>query len=198
MPLIVDKAERRAQVAEEALALIADRGIGAVTFRQVAEASGTSTAIVTHYFRDKNDLLYEVYRSANRRGMARVEAAFRGGAPLADCLVAVLPVTPEGARDWRVWLAFWGLAHAEPVFRAETAENAGASLGLYAAMLAARYRNAVPAGEIETLSRRLVATVGGLGLQACLAPGDWPIERLRGLIEAEIAALDQAAGVTPG
>ncbi|MDE2404857.1 MAG: TetR/AcrR family transcriptional regulator [Sphingomonadales bacterium] len=190
MPLIVDKAERRAMVARLAFGLVADRGIGAVTFRQVAEAAGTSTAIVTNYFHDKNDLLFEVYRIANREAMARLEAAFAAGEELVDCLAQVLPVTTEGQRNWRVWLAFWGLAHSEPAFRDETAANARASVDLYARMLARRYGGVPAPALLDHLARRLVATVGGVGLQACFDLGDWPLERLRAIIADEIAALD--------
>lgn len=194
MPLIVDKAERRAMVARVAFDLVADMGIGAVTFRQIAEATGTSTAIVTNYFRDKTDLLFEVYRLANERAMNRLEAAFLEGRDLVDCLSCVLPVTPEMQRNWRVWLAFWGLSHSDPAFGAETAANARASVDLYCRMLTARYGPATPPEVIAHRARRLVATVGGAGLQACLSLEDWPIERMRQIITDEIAALDGLDG----
>lgn len=196
MPLIVDKAERRAMVARVAFDLVADTGIGAVTFRQVAEATGSSTAIVTNYFRDKNDLLFEVYRIANRRAMERLEEAFRGGEDLVDCLAGVLPATEQMQRTWRVWLAFWGLSHSAPEFSEETAANARASLDLYCTMLMRRYRAAagLTPDRIEQMARRLVATVGGLGLQACLALDDWPLERLRQIIGEEIDTLDGLVG----
>ncbi len=200
MPLIVDKFERRGMVARVAFDLVADNGIGAVTFRQVAEATRSSTAIVTNYFRDKNDLLFEVYRTANRRAMDRLQAAFEDGADLVDCLSGVLPVTEEMQRNWRVWLAFWSLSHSVAEFREETAANARASLDLYCRMLAQRYaeRSAGKAGpapdRIEQMARRLVATVGGLGLQACLALDDWPLDRLRQIIGEEIGTLDTLAG----
>ncbi|MEY4722390.1 MAG: hypothetical protein RIQ46_2115 [Pseudomonadota bacterium] len=193
MPLIVDKAERRAMVARVAFDLVADMGIGAVTFRQIAEATGTSTAIVSHYFRDKTDLLFEVYRLANSRAMGRLEDGFTAGEDLVDCLSRVLPVTGEMQRNWRVWLAFWGLSHSDPAFSGETAANARASLDLYCRMLTHRYGPATAPERIEQMARRLVATVGGAGLQACLSLADWPIERMRRIIAEEIAALDEGA-----
>ena len=181
-------------VARVAFGLVADLGIGAVTFRQIAEATGTSTAIVSNYFRDKADLLFEVYRLANSRAMERLEEGFHKGEDLVDCLSRVLPVTPEMQRNWRVWLAFWGLSHSDPDFAAETAANASASLDLYCRMLTRRHGPEIPSDRITHMARRLVATVGGAGLQACLAPGDWPIDRLRQIIAEEISALDELAG----
>ena len=195
MPLIVDKAERRAMVARVAFDLVADTGLGSLTFRQVAEATGYSTAIVTNYFTDKNDLLFEVYRIANYRAMDLLESAFGAGEGLIDVVTRVLPITEEMQRNWRVWMAFWALSHTDPVFREETAANARASVDLYGRMLREHFRALPQLDEtlVEDLARRLIATVGGVGMQACLAPDDWPLERLRSIIAAEIAVLNTEA-----
>lgn len=190
MPLIVDKAERRAMVAAVAFDLVADNGIGAVTFRQVAEATGSSTAIVTNYFHDKTDLLFEVYRIANRRAMDRLEEALAQGLELADILVRVLPVAEEMQRNWRVWFAFWSLAHSDAAFRQETGANAQASVELYCRMLANRYALPLSDPRLEPAARQLVVTVGGAGLQASFAPDAWPLARLRSIIADQIAMLD--------
>ncbi|RVQ66540.1 TetR family transcriptional regulator [Croceicoccus ponticola] len=193
MPLIVDREERRGQVASLAFDLVADMGIEAVTFRQVAGAAGTSTAIVSNWFDNKGDLLFEVYRIANRRVMDRLEAAFAQDQALIDCLSVVLPVTEENLRTWRVWLAFWGRAHIEASYREETARNARSSLDLYCRMLARRYGRKEGAHDplVEALARRLIATVGGIALQGVLAPDDWSLESLRDLIATEIRVLDK-------
>lgn len=177
-------------VARVAFDLVADIGIDAVTFRQVADATGYSTAIVTNYFHDKADLLFEVYRIANQHAMERLEEAFAEGLDLVDVLVRVLPVDPEMRRNWRVWLAFWSLSHSDPAFLRETEANASASVDLYCRLLTDRYGEGVPADRIIVMARRLVATVGGAGLQACFAPNDWPLDSLRRIIEDQIAVLD--------
>ncbi len=192
MPAIVDHDKRREQVASVAYDLVAEMGIEAVTFRQVAGAAGSSTAIVSNYFENKGHLLHEVYRIANRRVMDRLLVAFEQDEDLVDCLSVVLPVTEDNRRTWHVWLAFWGRAHCDEAYRAETARNAGESLALYRRMLARRYRldEQVDNPQIESLARRLISTVGGVALQCVLAPDDWPLSRLREIIAAEIAILD--------
>ncbi|WP_066552287.1 TetR/AcrR family transcriptional regulator [Croceicoccus bisphenolivorans] len=194
MPAIVDHDKRREQVASVAYDLVAEMGIEAVTFRQVAGAAGSSTAIVSNYFENKGHLLHEVYRIANRRVMDRLQVAFEQDEDLVDCLSVVLPVTEENRRTWHVWLAFWGRAHCDGTYREETARNAGESVGLYYRMLARRYGvdEAKRDPQVETLARRLVATVGGVALQCVLAPDDWPLSRLREIIADEIATLDAA------
>lgn len=192
MPAIVDHDKRREQVASVAYDLVAEMGIEAVTFRQVAGAAGSSTAIVSNYFENKGHLLHEVYRIANRRVMDRLLVAFEQDEDLVDCLSVVLPVTEDNRRTWHVWLAFWGRAHCDEAYRAETARNAAESLALYRRMLARRYRldEQVDNPQIESLARRLISTVGGVALQCVLAPDDWPLSRLREIIAAEIAILD--------
>lgn len=192
MPAIVDHDKRREQVASVAYDLVAEMGIEAVTFRQVAGAAGSSTAIVSNYFENKGHLLHEVYRIANRRVMDRLQAAFEQDEDLVDCLSVVLPVTEENRRAWHVWLAFWGRAHCDEAFSTETARNAGESLSLYCRMLARRYGLDENAHDlrIERLARQLISTVGGVALQSVLAPDDWPLARLREIIAKEIAMLD--------
>lgn len=192
MPAIVDHDKRREQVASVAYDLVAEMGIEAVTFRQVAGAAGSSTAIVSNYFENKGHLLHEVYRIANRRVMDRLQVAFEQDEDLVDCLSVVLPVTEDNRRTWHVWLAFWGRAHCDEAYRAETARNAGESLALYCQMLARRYgvEEEVHNSQIERLARRLISTVGGVALQCVLAPEDWPLSRLREIIATEVAILD--------
>lgn len=192
MPLIVDRKERRRKVASVAFDLVAEQGIEAVTFRQVAGAAGTSTAIVSNWFDNKNDLLFEVYRIANHRMMERLEAAFMQDLDILDVIAVVLPVTEETRRTWLVWLAFWGRAHVEPDYMAETQRNARASFDLYYRMLAQRYGRGTETidAKVDELSRRLIATVGGIALQAVLAPTDWSLASLRRLIATELRVFD--------
>ena len=53
---------RRRRIAEIALGIIAREGIEAATIRRIAAEVGYSTAVVTHYFENKQDLLGSVLR----------------------------------------------------------------------------------------------------------------------------------------
>jgi len=193
MPAIVDHDQRREHVASVAFELVAELGIEAVTFRQVAGAAGASTAIVSNYFDNKRHLLHEVYCIANRRVMDRLVAANAQGGELLDILSTVLPVNEENRRVWYVWLAFWGRSHCDETFRMESERNANDSLLLYRQMLAARYGRGEDDEQVDELARRLIATVGGAALQGVLAPANWPLAKLRESIAAEIAILDAEA-----
>jgi AcrR family transcriptional regulator len=185
MPIIVDKQERRTLVLSVAFDVVADRGIDALTFREIAAATACSTSIVSHYFRNKNELLFGVYQLANDRARERLEAAFDAGLPLLDCLGEIMPLTDDGRRNWRVWIAFWGKAHLEPEYLEERRSAAEQSLELYRRMLVQR-KGAGP-HDLLFEARRLIAAVAGISLEACFAPDDWTPERMREVLAAELA-----------
>lgn len=189
MPIVVDKDERRAQVIAVAFDLVADKGIEALTFREIAAANGCSTSIVSHYFRNKNELLFKVYEVANARARERLVAAQTAQAPLLHCFDAILPVDDVSRRNWRVWLAFWSRAHLEPEYLEERRRAAEDSLTLYRIMLAQRLGQPVCSAHMDIAARRLIATIAGIGLEACFAPDDWTTARMHAVLAAELADL---------
>ena len=193
MPIVVDKDERRSQVVAMAFDLIADKGIEALTFREIAAAIGCSTSIVSHYFRNKNELLFKVYQVANDRARDRLCAARDAGLPLLACFDAILPVDEAARRNWRVWLAFWSRAHLEPAYLEERRRAAEDSLTLYRAMLAQALQMPVETAAMEAGARRLIAAVAGIGLEACFDPEDWTVSRMHQVLTGVLADL----GVRP-
>jgi TetR/AcrR family transcriptional repressor of bet genes len=114
VPIQVDHSAQRTLVTDLAAQVVAHEGVSALTFRRVAEAAGTSTAIVSTYFVDKRDLLLSTLRAVATRTSVRFETAMDDGAGLRGCLEAWLPLDADRLEDWRVIIAFWGVAVAEP------------------------------------------------------------------------------------
>jgi AcrR family transcriptional regulator len=189
MPIAVNREERRAEVVAMAFELVADRGVEALTFREIAAAAGCSTSIVSHYFGNKNELLFSVYQVANQRATERLEATRDAGAPPLACFETVLPISNEARRNWRVWLAFWARAHLDPVYFEERRRAAQSSLDLYRAMIAERLGGQADDAHIDLAARRLIAAIAGIGLEACFAPEDWAPERIRAVLRAELDSL---------
>ena len=113
MPIQVDYDAQRDLVTALAAQVVAEEGVTALTFRRVADAAGTSTAIVSTYFTDKRDLLLSTLRTVATRTSVRFEAAMEADAGLRGCLEAWLPLDRERLDDWRVIIAFWGVAVAD-------------------------------------------------------------------------------------
>ncbi|MCK9469897.1 MAG: TetR/AcrR family transcriptional regulator, partial [Porticoccaceae bacterium] len=105
MPRIVNHEERRRQVARVARDLILQCGIDNVTVREIASLAGYSTAVVSHYFRNKKELMFLVFTETQRRSETRFRAAINAGVPVLEGLEALLPRDDESRDFWRVWFA---------------------------------------------------------------------------------------------
>ncbi|RVQ69510.1 TetR family transcriptional regulator [Croceicoccus ponticola] len=189
MPIVVDKERRRAEVEAVAFDLVAERGIEAVTTREVAAACDCSTSIVSHYFANKNELLFNVYQLANRRARERLMAAVVAQAPLFDCFAEILPTSADARRNWQVWIAFWARAHLSPEYLEERRRAAEESLALYRDIIAPRYAVPVDADLLTFRARCLIAAVAGIALEAVFAPDDWTVPRMREVLEAQFLAI---------
>src|SRR4051794_41751968 len=115
MPVFVDHEERRRQVVAVASRLIAEAGLDAVTVRDVANAAGCSTAIVSHYFHNKKELLFLTYEASIQRATGRSERAL-GADPgdLRAYLAEIMPLDEERLIEWKIWVAFWARAVSDP------------------------------------------------------------------------------------
>ncbi len=81
MPKQVDHEQRRREVAAVAADLVAAHGRRALTVRNVADAAGYSTTVVSHYFDDLADLLgspSHVPAGASRRSSQTIRATCEG------------------------------------------------------------------------------------------------------------------------
>ncbi len=119
MPVFVDREERRRLVVTVASRLIAEAGLEAVTIRDVAVAAECSTAIVSHYFHNKRELLFLTYNSSIDRANERCEAAMAAAdGDLKAYIGEIMPLTEEQVIEWKIWIAFW----AKAISDAEIAE----------------------------------------------------------------------------
>lgn len=64
MPRIVDRDERRREICDVLLDIVAEVGIAGATIRAVADRSGWSTGVIGHYFRNRKDLMLGGMRRA--------------------------------------------------------------------------------------------------------------------------------------
>ena len=190
MPLIVDHEERRRHVAGIASGLIARQGLYAVTVRDVAQAAGYSTKIVSHYFKDKDELLRFVFREEAAAAVSRVRQA-RKSDSLQGCLELLLPLDAVTRRDWRMWIAFWGRAAFDQQFALEQIGRARDAQQLIEDLLEERRGTGQLAADCDCAfhASRLVCAVVGIATQAIFDPRGWPPRKQRAVLAAELAAL---------
>jgi AcrR family transcriptional regulator len=139
----------------------------------MAEAAGSSTAIVSTYFADKRDLLLSTFRAAASRTTVRFEAAIDAGGSLQDCLEAWLPLDEDRLTDWRVILAFWGVAVTDPELAAVQDGHVGRARVRVEKLLRSERGGSAdswPPAERERLAQQILALMLGIALQAVFEP----------------------------
>ena len=166
MPIQVDRPRQRAHVTDLAAQLVAREGVAALTFRRVAEAAGSSTAIVSTYFTDKRDLLLSTLRAAASRTTVRFEAAIADGGDLQAGLEAWLPLDDQRLTDWRVIIAFWGVAVSDPELAEVQDGHVTRARARVEKLLRQDRRLAEKPSETVRLAQQVVALTLGIALQA--------------------------------
>ena len=188
MPRYVDHDARRRHIAATAAELVGTRGLEALTFRNVADAAGSSTTVLTHYFADKRDLLLSTFQAVAERSGARFDEAKRRGGGLRECLEALLPLDAERQTEWRLLTCYWGTAVSDPGLAGEQARHVRSAQRRIESLLREQYPQAADA-EREVVARRLVTLVQGLGAHGALDPDHWsPVEQRR-VLDHELGSL---------
>ncbi len=125
MPKRVDPAERRAHIVEALLTIAGQRGIDAVSLREVAQEAGVSMGAVQHYFASKDEMLsyaleHWLALSVHQRFTQRIRDRAGSASPpepvkvLYAMAAEYLPHDEESRADVRVALAFIERAAAQP------------------------------------------------------------------------------------
>jgi AcrR family transcriptional regulator len=191
MPAKGDHDARRTDVAAAVWRVLAAHGFGGLTMRAVATELGASTGLLTHYFRNKRELVRYAHEIAAERsaGRPRLRADEPGLAALRVALVNVLPVTPENVAMSRVWVSFWDAALDDDVLReAQRARYEWWRGRLRTCVAEARERGEL-SGEPEDIAVAAAAFAHGLVVQALFDPDRLPAERQLALLDDFLAGL---------
>jgi AcrR family transcriptional regulator len=117
MPKQVDHDQRRTTIAALVVDVIQGEGAGSATVRRVSQEGGFSAGVITHYFRDKDELIASAFEWLAAQSFAALETALAADAPglarLRAALEFMVPLT--GARSFpAVWLSLWSGAMHNP------------------------------------------------------------------------------------
>jgi AcrR family transcriptional regulator len=117
VPRIVDHDERRAEFMAHAWTIIARAGLGGVTLRSVAAASGMANGALKPYFRSKEHLMVATFEYVMGQVAQRLEADAEGLSGF-DAVRAfslqILPHNQQLVDEARVIIGFWALAAHDP------------------------------------------------------------------------------------
>lgn len=112
--------QRRAEIADAVLAIVADHGLAAVSQTEVAARAGVSPGRVQHYFPTKQELIEAAFDRGNALSSARITARTAGDTPpgrtLAVVLTELIPHDAATRAHMRVRQSFTAAALAdEPI-----------------------------------------------------------------------------------
>lgn len=159
--------------------------------RDVALAAGCSTAIVSHYFHNKRELLLFTYRHSIETATALShESLGPGGDDLRAYVSALLPFDDTGRMNWKIWFAFWAKAAADEEFALIQRDCVRRTRGDIEHILAV-LRGAgrlVPGSDCASQARRLLVIIMGLAVQVVFDPEDWTFERQNAFVDRELQA----------
>ena len=186
--------DRRIEVAEAAWRVIVREGLDRTSMRAIAQELGTSTGVVTHYFRNKEELtlfaLEQVFE--NVVGDMKAHAAgCQGLERLEKMVFSSLPLANEDRDDWKVWVAFLGYS----VGRDHLVQEHRKRYDLIRTMLQQELADLQAAGEIRadldlTLeANALIALVDGIGTEVVIYPEQFSAEQQRYLVRRHISTL---------
>ena len=195
MPVSVDREERRQQVVAVASRLIAEAGLDAVTVRDVASAADCSTAIVSHYFHNKKELLFLTYQGSIDRATERANVAVGpDGTDVRGFLAEIMPLDEERLIEWKIWVAFWAKAVSDPEIAAAQRDCVRRTrANITKVLTAARARGALVDGlHLEDEARRLLVLIMGMAVQVLFDAEEWPDTRQHALVDGELAKLYRA------
>ncbi|NJO49028.1 MAG: TetR family transcriptional regulator [Leptolyngbyaceae cyanobacterium RM2_2_4] len=105
--------DRRLEVTEAAWRVIVREGLDRASMRAIAQELGSSTGVVTHYFRDKDELMLLALERVFEKLLQDMETAAKGREGfdrLEQMILAALPTSAQGIPGWQVWIAFLGYA----------------------------------------------------------------------------------------
>ncbi|MFA7440534.1 MAG: TetR family transcriptional regulator C-terminal domain-containing protein [Sphingomonadaceae bacterium] len=190
MPRKVDHNERRAAIANVVEKLVFERGIEALTIRDVAKELGYSTTIVSHYFSSKLEMLLFTHQTSRSRAEKTLREAIDEETDLLECLEVLLPISKERWRDWHTWFAFWGMAPEDPSVSDEWRTGTSEANMLFARLV----QRAQAKGQISMdVDARAAATeiqiyINGIASLVAQDRKSWPADRQKDLLRHLLSA----------
>jgi AcrR family transcriptional regulator len=175
--MTIDHTQRRRFIAEVAIDLIAAEGLGAATIRRIATNARFSTAAITHYFADKQELTLWAFTQLSTYGVGRFEEAVaEAPADIIYPLLTMLAWCPQNVRRWKAYLAFWDSAARDAELATLIRQSTAAGLAQIEQLIA---RNAPDAPDIAKASRIISSYIQGMSLQLIVAQQQCAAEEVR-------------------
>jgi AcrR family transcriptional regulator len=186
--------ERRIEVANAAWRVIVREGLDRTSMRAIAQELGSSTGVVTHYFRDKEALILFALERVFEHVLADMQAAAQGktGIEALDQMICTaLPLEMSDKDDWKVWVAFLGYSIGREHLVIEHRKR----YDLLRQFISQELTNLQTANliradiDITLEANALIALVDGIGTGVVIYPGQFSAQQQQYLVRRHISSL---------
>ena len=179
------KARKQAYVQDEIIAaaahLFAERGIRAVTIDDIASSLGYTKSVVYYYFKNKNQLLWEIFNRIHETWLADMKSIVEQDTPPDQKLAALIRQHALNVMDRAEWTAIF--------FRdqSELTEAQQATVAERKRSFSRNFRNTYTAGIEAGLFRDIPAAIVASGIIGMCNQAHVWYKKGKGLSAAEIA-----------
>ncbi len=196
MPRIVDRDQRRQEIAEAAWRVINSSGIEAASLHAVARTLGSTTGAIAHYFSNKEELISFTFETKTNAVFASIESEARRKPPglprLRAALARMAPVLASTSNHGgAATLSYWGLAVSNPLYARLHKHSYRRWRGIvHGYMLEAIALSHLPADcDAEIEASLLMTLVDGLLVGATLEPTRVTAKSGARMLDAAIARI---------
>lgn len=109
----MNNSDRRLEVAEAAWRVIIREGLNRTSMRAIAQELGSTTGVVTHHFRNKDELMLFAFERVIQKTINQMQTSMKGLTGLdrlEQMILAPLPLQSGDEVGWKIWVAFLGQA----------------------------------------------------------------------------------------
>lgn len=189
MPKVVDHDQRREEITQVSIAVIAAKGID-VTMHDIAAAADCTTGTLQHYFKNKDEILVaalsHAYDSMNARAM---KAAMRTDFDPVEVLMCSLPIDTVSRNEWLVRVTFAGRAPYVETVAEAFAERYQVGREVMKLLLEVLREFGYVHGplDLNEAGENLATFLDGTAMRAALEPSSWPPAKLRKHVERQLS-----------
>jgi len=186
--------DRRFEVAQAAWRVIVREGLDRTSMRAIAQELGSSTGVVTHYFRDKEELILFALEQVVEATLEYLKACaekWKGLDRLEQMICAALPLEDSDRADWKVWIAFLGYSIGrEHLIQQHRKRYDRIRQILYQELAELQAANLIRSDlDLTLAAHALIALVDGIATGAVICPEQFSAEQQRYLVHQHIYAL---------
>lgn len=183
--------ERRNAVLAAVWRVVERDGVPGATMRAIAKEAGASTAVITHYFKNKDEVLRAALDLSHLRIAARREQhldGLTGRAALEALLFQMLPLDAERRLEMHIEITTWARAISDDTSRARHLVSHDRSLELLEELVqGAEAAGEFPSGlDSRRVAEALLAFVDGLGVDALMHPDRVSEDLMRELVSQQL------------